>query len=179
MTTAVLALGANLGDRAAALRTAVTGLRDVLVAVSGLYETPPWGDDDQPAYLNAVLVAADPTAGPADWLSRAHALEQTAGRRRDPQRRYAPRTLDVDVIAVFTDGLTGPVRSDAPELTLPHPRAAQRAFVLVPLQEIAPGLELPGAGRIEQLLTRPEVAADVPAVRRCGSEDWWRPENDG
>ncbi len=179
MTTAVLALGANLGDRAAALRAAVAGLGDVVVAVSGLYETPPWGDSDQPAYLNAVLLAADQTAGPADWLSRAHELEDAAGRRRDPARRYAPRTLDVDVIAVFTDGLTGPVTSDAPELTLPHPRAAQRAFVLVPLREVAPGLELPGAGRLDELLARPEVAADVPAVRRCGSDDWWEPESNG
>lgn len=176
MTTAVLALGANLGDREDQLRTAVAGLGDVLLAVSGLYETPPWGDTDAPPYLNAVVLAADPSSDATDWLRRCQRLEDTAGRRRDPARRYAPRTLDADVIAVFTDGLTSPVTSDSAELTLPHPRAAQRAFVLVPLHEIAPDLVLPGEGPVATLLDRPEVAADVPGVRRHGGDNWWKAE---
>lgn len=174
MTTAALALGANLGDREGQLRAAVSGLRDVLVRVSGLYETPPWGDPEAPPYLNAVVLAADPAAGAWDWLSRCRRLEEAAGRRRDPARRYGPRTLDVDVIAVFEEDLRGPVTSGSAELTLPHPRAAQRAFVLVPLHEVAPDMVLPGAGAVAELLRTPGVAEDVPGVRRHGGEDWWK-----
>src|SRR5436305_8849339 len=98
MTRAVLGLGSNLGDRFAHLRRAVTALGEVLVVASGVYETPPWGDSDQPPYLNAVVLVDDEAAGPADWLTRARVLEEEAGRVRDPDRRYGPRTLDVDVI---------------------------------------------------------------------------------
>ena len=97
MTRAVLSLGANLGDRAAALRTAVATLKDdgVLVARSTLYETPPWGPVEQPPYLNAVVVVRGDRDA-AGWLARAHELEQAAGRTRDV--RWGPRTLDVDVV---------------------------------------------------------------------------------
>jgi 2-amino-4-hydroxy-6-hydroxymethyldihydropteridine diphosphokinase len=124
MTRAVLSIGSNLGDRRATLQGAVDAFRPWLVAVSPVYETPPWGPVPQDDYLNAVLLAADAGAAPRDWLARAHAAEQAAGRTRDV--RWGPRTLDVDVVDV--DGIT----SDDPELTLPHPRAAERAFVLVP-----------------------------------------------
>ena len=130
MSRAMLSLGSNLGDRYEHLRTAVDALDDVLILISGVYETPPWGDADQPAYLNAAaLVAADITA--ADWLARAHELETKADRVRDPERRFGPRTLDVDVIMVWSDDGV-PVISSDPELTLPHPRAHLRAFVLRP-----------------------------------------------
>jgi 2-amino-4-hydroxy-6-hydroxymethyldihydropteridine diphosphokinase len=124
MTRAVLSIGANLGDRLAALQLAVDTVRPWLVAVSPVYETAPWGPVPQDDYLNAVLLAADPAATPRDWLARARTAEQAAGRTRDV--RWGARTLDVDVIAVDE------VVSDDPELTLPHPRAAERAFVLVP-----------------------------------------------
>jgi 2-amino-4-hydroxy-6-hydroxymethyldihydropteridine diphosphokinase len=163
MTRAVLGLGSNEGDRFGYLRQAVEGLADCLLVVSGVYESPPWGDPDQPDYLNAVvLVAADMDA--RGWLDRVRALESVAGRVRDPQRRFGPRTLDVDVIAVWNDD-DEPVTSDDPELTLPHPRAHERAFVLRPWLDIAPYARLPGYGPVEALLRREPVAGDVVGLR--------------
>jgi len=164
MTRAVLALGSNLGDRGAHLTTAVTALRPWLRAVSGVYETPAWGDEDQPAYLNAVAVVVDAAATPRDWLDRALRIEREAGRIRDPDRRYGPRTLDVDVVAVWTDG-GEPVRSRDPELTLPHPRAHERAFVLRPWIDIEPYGRLPGRGWLTDLLHAEPVATDAADVR--------------
>lgn len=164
MSRAVLSLGSNLGDRAARLRAAVADLADVLVVVSGVYETPPWGDADQPAYLNAAVLVARPGAGPRAWLGRARALEESAGRVRDPDRPFGPRTLDVDVVAVWGDD-GQPVISDDPELTLPHPRAHQRAFVLRPWIDIEPHGRLPGHGWLSDLLQADPVADDVRDVR--------------
>jgi 2-amino-4-hydroxy-6-hydroxymethyldihydropteridine diphosphokinase len=163
MTRAILSLGSNLGDRYAHLRSAVERLRRSVVLVSGVYETPPWGDAEQPPYLNAVVFVADPQAAPADWLARARAGENAAGRVRDPDRRFGPRTLDVDVIAVWAEDGT-PVRSDDPELTLPHPRAHERAFVLKPWLDLQPYAQLPGHGRLTDLLTAPALAADAAAM---------------
>jgi 2-amino-4-hydroxy-6-hydroxymethyldihydropteridine diphosphokinase len=163
VTRAVLSLGSNLGDRLAHLRQAVRLLGESVTMVSGVYETPPWGDPDQPAYLNAVLVAVDPRAAPHDWLDRAHACEAAAGRVRDPARRFGPRTLDVDVIEVWdTDG--HPVLSDDPALILPHPRAHERAFVLRPWLDIEPAAELPGRGALGDLMTAPAVAGDLAGM---------------
>ena len=162
MTRAVLSLGANLGDRAAALRAALTALKDDgLIARSVLYETPPWGPVQQPPYLNAVaVVRGDRDA--AGWLARAHELEQAAGRTREV--RFGPRTLDVDVITVLGDD-GEPVVSDDPALTLPHPRAHERAFVLVPWLTLEPGAVVPGRGRVSDLVAAlpPE---DVAALTR-------------
>ena len=162
MTRAVLSLGANLGDRAGALRTALAALKDdgVLVARSPLYETPPWGPVEQPPYLNAVAVVSGPRDA-AGWLARAHELEQAAGRTREV--RWGARTLDVDVVAVTGDD-GAPVVSDDPVLTLPHPRAHERAFVLVPWATLEPDAVLPGSGRVADLvaaLPPEEVAAVV------------------
>ena len=162
MTRAVLSLGANLGDRAGAIRAAVTALKDDgLVARSTLYETAPWGPVEQPPYLNAVVVVR----GERDargWLDRAHELEQAAGRTREV--RWGARTLDVDVVTVTGDD-GAPVLSDDPALTLPHPRAHERAFVLVPWLALDPFAEVPGHGPVADL-----VAAlppdDVAAVVR-------------
>jgi 2-amino-4-hydroxy-6-hydroxymethyldihydropteridine diphosphokinase len=161
-TTAVLSLGSNLGDRAAHLRAAVAGLADVLLVVSGVYETPPWGDPDQPAYLNAVALVAG-VVDPAGWLRLAGDLEGAAGRIRDPVRRYGPRTLDVDVIMVW-DGAGTPVTSDTAELVLPHPRAHERAFVLRPWLDVQPYAALPGHGPVTDLLRRPPVGADLAGL---------------
>jgi 2-amino-4-hydroxy-6-hydroxymethyldihydropteridine diphosphokinase len=162
MTSAVLSLGANLGDRAGTLEAALTALAgDGLVARSGLYETPPWGPVEQPPYLNAVALVRGPRDA-AGWLTRAHELEQAAGRTRDV--RWGPRTLDVDVVAVAGDD-GAPVVSDDPVLTLPHPRAHERAFVLVPWAAVDPAAELPGHGPVAALLAAlpaEEVAAVVP-----------------
>jgi 2-amino-4-hydroxy-6-hydroxymethyldihydropteridine diphosphokinase len=163
VTRAVLALGSNLGDRHEHLRQAVRLLGESVAVVSGVYQTPPWGDPDQPPYLNAVLLAVDPRAAPHDWLARAHACEAAAGRVRDPQRRFGPRTLDVDVIAVW-DADDQPVLSDDPELTLPHPRAHLRAFVLRPWIDIQPYGQLPGHGWLTDLLNDPSLADDLAAM---------------
>jgi 2-amino-4-hydroxy-6-hydroxymethyldihydropteridine diphosphokinase len=164
MTRAVLSLGSNLGDRIGHLCEAVSAFRDVLVVASGVYETPPWGDADQPPYLNAVLLVRDPDATPRDWLDRARAAEAAAGRVRDPARRYGPRTLDVDVIAVWDeDG--EPVHRDDPELTLPHPRAHLRAFVLRPWIDVEPYGRLPGHGWLTDLLNQEALATDALHVR--------------
>ena len=156
MSRAVLAIGSNVGDRLANLHVAVETLRPWLVAVSPLYETPPWGPVAQDDYVNAVLIVADPDAAPRDWLARARAAERAAGRTRE--LRWGPRTLDVDVITV--DDVT----SDEPELTLPHPRAAGRAFVLVPWLDVDPAAEL--VGRPVALWLADLPADDVAAVRR-------------
>ena len=163
MSVAVISLGANLGDRLGNLQAAVDGLR--AHRVSSVYETEPWGDPDQPRYLNAVAIASDPARGPRDWLVLAQDLERRAGRVRDPARRFGPRPLDVDLIDVRdADGAS--IVMDDPELTLPHPRAAVRAFVLIPWRELEPDATLPGAGPVADLLATPEVSADAPGVRR-------------
>jgi 2-amino-4-hydroxy-6-hydroxymethyldihydropteridine diphosphokinase len=162
MSRAVLSLGANLGDRAGAIREALSALKaDGLVARSTLYETPPWGPVEQPPYLNAIAVVR----GPRDargWLARAHELEQAAGRTREV--RFGPRTLDIDVVTVTGDD-GAPVHSDAPELTLPHPRAHERAFVLVPWLTLDPNAVLPGRGRVAELVAA-LPAGEVDAVVR-------------
>jgi 2-amino-4-hydroxy-6-hydroxymethyldihydropteridine diphosphokinase len=162
VTRAVLSLGANLGDRAGTLRAALAALRDDgLVARSVLYETPPWGPVPQPPYLNAIAIVRG-SRDAAGWLARAHELEQAAGRTREV--RWGARTLDVDVVTVTGDD-GRPVVSDDPDLTLPHPRAHERAFVLVPWLTLDPGAEVPGRGRVADLLAKlpPE---DVAAIVR-------------
>jgi 2-amino-4-hydroxy-6-hydroxymethyldihydropteridine diphosphokinase len=162
VSRALLSLGSNLGDRYGQLCRAVAGLDDALLVVSGVYETPPWGDPDQPSYYNAVALVADDVA-PEVWLERAEALEQQAGRVRDPARRFGPRSLDVDVIAVWTDS-DEPVISGDPHLTLPHPRAHLRAFVLRPWIDIQPYARLPGHGLVTDLLRAGPAADDLPEV---------------
>lgn len=165
MTSAVLALGSNLGDRLAHLCGALAGLGDAALVVSGVYETPPWPPGTPgPEYLNAVVLVADAGVDARGWLATARALEQAAGRVRDPHERSAPRTLDVDVITVTTDS-GEPVRSDDPELTLPHPRAHLRAFVLRPWIDIQPYARLPGHGPLTDLLRSEAVAADLGHLR--------------
>ena len=160
MSRAVLSLGANLGDRAGTLRAALAALAgDGLVARSTLYETPPWGPVEQPPYLNAIAVVRG-RRDAAGWLACAHELEQAAGRTRD--LRWGPRTLDVDVITVTEDD-GRPVLSDDPHVTLPHPRAHERAFVLVPWLALDPSAEVPGRGRVADLVAAlpPEDVASV------------------
>src|SRR4051812_36081106 len=132
-----------------------------LVARSTLYETPPWGPVEQPPYLNAIAIVRGPRDA-AGWLALAHELEQAAGRTRDV--RWGPRTLDVDVVTVTEDD-GSPVLSDDAALTLPHPRAHERAFVLLPWSVLEPTAELPGHGRVTDLLTA-LPADEVEAVIR-------------
>ena len=144
MSRAVLGIGSNLGDRRAHLQSAVDGLVGAVIAVSGVYESPPWGGVPQDDYLNAVLLVDDPDTSARGWLDRSRALETVAARVRGD--RWGPRTLDVDVVAV--EGVT----SMDPELTLPHPRAAERAFVLVPWLDVQPDAVLPGVGPVRDLV---------------------------
>lgn len=140
----VLSLGSNLGDRLAYLRGGLEVLRRALAvtAVSPVYETAPVGGPEQGRYLNAVVLAE--AADPQTALDAAHAAERAAGRTREV--RWGPRTLDVDVVTA------GDVRSDDPVLTLPHPRAHERAFVLAPWLDVDPRADLPGHGPVAALL---------------------------
>ena len=160
MTRAVLSLGSNLGDRAAQVRGAVDALGPWLVAVSTVWETAPWGGVEQDDFLNLVAVVDDPGAGPADWLERGQRCERDADRARGAgEVRWGPRTLDVDVLSVLD--ADGEVSSDDPTLTLPHPRLAQRAFVLVPWAALDPDARTGGA-RVAELRDA------LPAAERDG-----------
>ncbi|MEV5334963.1 2-amino-4-hydroxy-6-hydroxymethyldihydropteridine diphosphokinase [Streptomyces werraensis] len=155
---AVVSLGANLGNRLETLQGAVDALEDTpgirVKAVSPVYETEPWGVEpgSQPSYFNAVAVLKT-TLPPSSLLERAQAVEEAFHRVRD--ERWGPRTLDIDIVS-YAD-----LHSDDPHLTLPHPRAHERAFVLAPWLDIDPAAELPGHGPVAELLdavTRDGVA---------------------
>jgi 2-amino-4-hydroxy-6-hydroxymethyldihydropteridine diphosphokinase len=142
---AVLALGSNVGDRLAMLQLAVDALASAgeVVAVSPVVETDPVGGPEQDDYLNAVVVLGT-SATPRELLDRAHQIEQAAHRVR--VEHWGPRTLDVDVIAV------GDAVVDEPDLSVPHPRAHTRAFVLVPWLAADADATLVGHGRVDVLL---------------------------
>ncbi len=161
MTRAVLSLGSNLGDRRARLSDAVAtlGTQVDVLAVSSIYRTPPWGPVAQDDYYNLALIAEAGELDAYGWLALCLDLEQAAGRIRDI--RWGPRTLDVDVVTV--DG----VESVDPDLTLPHPRAFERAFVLLPWAEIEPAAVLPGHGPISELLAGLDVS-DIVMVAHVG-----------
>ncbi|WP_062994541.1 2-amino-4-hydroxy-6-hydroxymethyldihydropteridine diphosphokinase [Nocardia mikamii] len=167
MSRAVLSIGSNLGDRLAHLRSVVEALSPQLVAVSPVYSTAPWGGVPQEDFLNAVVVVEDSELGPRDWLARGQQLEQRSGRVREI--RWGARTLDVDVIwcAELRPEGPRPVTSADPELTLPHPQAHNRAFVLVPWAEVEPDATLEVAGRIRPIrdLLAELDPADVEGVR--------------
>ncbi|MFH6890794.1 2-amino-4-hydroxy-6-hydroxymethyldihydropteridine diphosphokinase [Corynebacterium aurimucosum] len=120
---AVLSIGSNMEDRRALLQTVFDEFADETIAASPVYATPPWGVTDQDEFLNAVLIV-DVDCTPLELLRRGQKLEEGAERVR--VRHWGPRTLDVDIVQI--DGVT----SEDPELTLPHPYAHERAFVLVP-----------------------------------------------
>lgn len=148
MTRAVLSIGSNLGDRLAHLAEVIAALPGS-PRISPVYETAPWGPVAQDDYLNAIVVAEAPDRDAAGWLGFVRSTEQAAGRVRDV--RWGPRTLDVDVVQVHNvDGT--PVLSDDPELTLPHPRTHERAFVLVPWLAVEPDAVLAGRGSIRELV---------------------------
>ncbi len=159
MSRAVLSLGSNLGDRAAHLRAAVAGFAGVLVAASPVYETAPWGGVPQDDFLNAVLVVDDAGTDAWGWLRRGQALEDAAGRVREV--RWGPRTLDVDVVTVDD------VRSDYPDLLLPHPGTPGRATVLRPWLDVEPAAVLPGHGPVAALLAALGADAEAGLRRRA------------
>ncbi|MGW2046718.1 2-amino-4-hydroxy-6-hydroxymethyldihydropteridine diphosphokinase [Streptomyces sp. NPDC001858] len=146
---AVIALGSNLGNRLETLQGAIDALEDTpgvrIKAVSPVYETEPWGVEpgSQPSYFNAVVLLKT-TLPPSSLLERAHAVEEAFHRVRE--ERWGARTLDVDIVA-YAD-----VVDDDPHLTLPHPRAHERAFVLAPWRDVEPEAQLPGRGPVAALL---------------------------
>jgi len=167
VTSVVLSIGSNLGDRMAQLRSVVDGLGGAVRAVSPVYETDPWGGVEQGAFLNAVVLADDPALDPRGWLRRAQEFERAADRVRE--ERWGPRTLDVDLVMCSDGGRE--ITSSDEELTLPHPLAHERAFVLVPWLAVDPAAVLTVAGErrsVGKLLAELD-AADRDGVRLTDS----------
>lgn len=161
MTRTVLSIGSNLGDRMARLQSVLDGLGPAVRAVSPVYETDAWGGVEQGPFLNAVLIADDPALDGQGWLRRGQELEQAAGRVRG--QRWGPRTLDVDLIACYDGDVELSSRTDG--LTLPHPLAHLRAFVLIPWLAVDPDATLTVAGQ-----TRPvqRLLSDIDQAERHG-----------
>ena len=157
MSRVVLSVGSNLGDRLARLQAAVDGIGDAVLTVSPVFETDAWGGVTQGPFLNAIVIADDDALDAPGWLRRAQALELDNERVRT--QKWGPRTLDVDLVCCF-DGADEVVSTD-PELTLPHPFAHERAFVLLPWIAIDPAAELTVAGQhrpVRELLDALEPA---------------------
>ena len=150
MASVLIALGGNVGDVRQTFRKAIANIcgmaQAVLVARSSDYATPPWGDENQDRFVNA-CIEIETCLDPHALLYTLHKIEKKFGRDRGKETRWGPRTLDLDLIAY------GDAVLDRPELKLPHPRLFERAFVLVPLAEIAPDRMIAGRTPAEGLAT--------------------------
>ena len=148
MPRSFVAFGGNVGDARDTIARAIAqfcdGERVRLIARSSDYKTPPWGNTDQPAFINA-CIAIETGLSPLGLLDRAHEVERAFGRDRHKEVHWGPRSLDIDLITYGEETL------DEPTLTLPHPRLFERAFVLVPLSEIAPDAVIAGRSLREVL----------------------------
>ncbi len=146
MTDVFIALGGNIGDRRAMLRSAVVELRKVLsqARVSSLYESAAWGVTDQPSFYNAV-VRGQTELSPIALLDATQAIESQLGRVRD--QRWGPRLIDLDILLYGSDVI------EEPRLSVPHPYLSERGFVLRPLADLAAGLTLPDGSLVGELLT--------------------------
>ena len=146
---AYVGLGANLGDREDTIRRAVALVDELagvdVVSVSSLRETEPWGPVEQPRYLNGA-VAVETDLPPRELLDALLEIERRLGRARDDEERWGPRTIDLDLL------LYGGETMDTLDLTLPHPRMHERAFVLAPLVELDAGAMIAGRGQAAELL---------------------------
>jgi 2-amino-4-hydroxy-6-hydroxymethyldihydropteridine diphosphokinase len=160
MAEALLGLGGNVGDVRATLSEAIAlfaeGDSVKLVARSSDYRTPPWGVTDQPPFIN-LAIAVETRLSPRDLLTRALNVERALDRDRTRERRWGPRTIDIDLLA-YDD-----IALDEPALTLPHPRLFERAFVLVPLAEIVPDRVIAGRHVRDAL-----AAIDAGGIEKLG-----------
>ncbi len=158
---AFIGLGSNVGDREENLRQAVRALAATpgvdVVQVSSIYETEPVGGPPQPDYLNAVVEVAT-LLGPRALFEALMTIEHALGRDRNHEEPWGPRVIDLDFLSM------GDLVVNDPDLELPHPRLAERAFVLVPFSEIAPGIVIPGLGRVHDLEERLLVTHTVRPV---------------
>lgn len=161
-----LGLGGNVGDVATTIARALAMLEEApgctVLAVSSLYRTPPWGRTDQAPFLNACALVRTELS-PRDVLRLCLETERRLKRDRTTGERWGPRTIDIDMLTYGDEAL------EEDDLILPHPRMAERGFVLLPLAEIAPELEIAG-GRIAEWLSR----ADTTGIEKLGERDWWR-----
>ncbi|KIP85923.1 MULTISPECIES: 2-amino-4-hydroxy-6-hydroxymethyldihydropteridine diphosphokinase [unclassified Stenotrophomonas] len=162
MVRAWIGLGANLGDAASTVSAAIEALDGLagteLTRASLLYASPAWGNPDQPPFVNAVA-CVQTDLPPLALLDALLALETGFGRVRDPAVHWGPRLLDLDLL------LYGDQVIDLPRLQVPHPYLHQRAFVLVPLAEVAPDLVIPGQGRVRDAVMQVTASGIVP-IRR-------------
>jgi 2-amino-4-hydroxy-6-hydroxymethyldihydropteridine diphosphokinase len=165
MTRIVLSIGSNLGDRLARLQSVLDRLGDTVKAVSPVYETAAWGGVEQGPFLNAVLIAEDPTLDGHGWLRRAQEMEEAADRVRG--QRWGPRTLDVDLVTCCLPALNGDSELFSVDdgLTLPHPLAHLRAFVMIPWLDVDPDAALTVLGRKEPVT---KLLAQLDAADRAG-----------
>nr|WP_251006400.1 2-amino-4-hydroxy-6-hydroxymethyldihydropteridine diphosphokinase [Stenotrophomonas sp. ISL-67] len=156
---ACIGLGANLGDAAQTLRAAFEAMAALplttLRARSQLYSTPAWGNEDQPAFVNAAALL-DTGLEPIVLLDALLRIEREFGRVRDAAVHWGPRTLDLDLL-LFGDAVI-----DLPQLKVPHPYLHERAFALLPLAEIAPEAVIPGQGRVRDAAMRIEACGIAP-----------------
>jgi 2-amino-4-hydroxy-6-hydroxymethyldihydropteridine diphosphokinase len=166
LRTWYLGLGSNVGDREGRLREALRRLGETpgiaVEAVSQAYETDPWGDADQGAFLNLVAQVASSLDPPA-LLAEAKRIEREVGRQ--PRRRWGPREIDIDLL------WAGGLRVETPELTVPHPLMAERQFVLVPLAELAPALQLPDGSTVSSLVRDDGSVRPYQAAHRTSQDE--------
>ncbi|MEM7053270.1 MAG: 2-amino-4-hydroxy-6-hydroxymethyldihydropteridine diphosphokinase [Pseudomonadota bacterium] len=162
MTSAFIGLGSNQSDPQAQLKQALNALKTLpktqLLRCSPKYWTPPWGDVDQPDFLNAVAELTTELR-PQTFLQAVQQIENDQGRRRDSRRRWGPRPLDLDLL------LYGDQIIDLPELQVPHPRMTERAFVLQPLVDLEPEIAIPGQGPASDFLSQLDLGK-----LRCASK---------
>jgi 2-amino-4-hydroxy-6-hydroxymethyldihydropteridine diphosphokinase len=165
MTRVVLSIGSNIGDRLARLQSVLDRLGDAVIAVSPVYETAAWGGVEQGPFLNAVVIAEDATLDGHGWLHCAQAMEGAANRVRG--QKWGPRTLDVDLISCHLTSLEGDSELFSLEdgLTLPHPLAHLRAFVLIPWLAVDPDAALTVAGGKQPIA---KLIAELDPADRAG-----------
>ncbi|KHO19790.1 2-amino-4-hydroxy-6-hydroxymethyldihydropteridine pyrophosphokinase [Mycolicibacterium setense] len=161
MTSTVLSIGSNLGDRLARLQSVVDGLGPAVRAVSPVFETHAWGGVEQGPFLNAVVMADDPALDCHGWLRRGRQLEYEADRVRE--QKWGPRTLDVDLVTCHDGDVEVFSRDD--ELTLPHPLAHLRAFVLIPWLAVDPEATLTVVGRRRRVA---HLLEEIDPAERAG-----------